>query len=155
MNKQNIIAKVRRITVDEWLSEDLIRLEICELQKSCESGEFKDEPDFWKDVLNEGEEILARPVNLEKESTNSLYTDLMSIPDLLVKHFPWKDLKEGQVFLSGEFEVKMEQIGDKTVNRYFTRLGEQAVEQIDDDVKDNTKSLYYDILAKGEKYDRL
>ena len=155
MDKEEKIATVRRITVDERLSEDLIRLEICELIKLGESGEFKDEPDFWKDIAQEGEEILARPFNPEKESQKDLYTDLMSIPESQVKQFPWKDLKEGQVFLSGAFEVKEEQSGDKKVKRYFICPGKKAFKQIDDDVKENTKTLYYEILAKGEKNDKL
>ncbi len=45
MSADHQIPTVRRITVDEKLSEDLIRLEVCELKKQDESGEFKDEPD--------------------------------------------------------------------------------------------------------------
>ena len=155
MEKEERIATVRRITVDERLSEDLIRLEICELIKSGESGEFKDDPDFWKDIAQEGEEIVARPYNPERESEKNLYTDLMSIPESQVKQFPWKDLKEGQVFLSGEFEVREEQSGDKKVKRYFICPGKKDFEQIDDDVKVNTKTLYYKVLAKGEKHGKL
>ncbi len=155
MDKENTIVTVRRITVDERLSEDLIRLEICELKKFGESGEFKDEPDFWRDIAQEGEEIVARPISPEKKSKKDLYTDLMSIPESQVKQFPWKDLKEGHVFLSGEFEVKEEHSGNKKVKRYFIRPGEKAFKQIDDDVKKNTKTLYYEILAKGEKNGKL
>ena len=155
MDKEDKSATVRRITVDERLCEDLIRLEICELKKIGDSGEFKDEPDFWRDIVQEGEEILARPINPEKESKKDLYTDLMSIPESQVKQFPWKELKEGQVFLSGAFEVREEQSGDKKVTRYFIRPGEEAFIQIDDDVKENTKTLYYEILAKGEKNGKL
>ena len=151
MDKDEKIATVHRITVDEKLSEDLIRLEICELIKFGESGEFKDEPEFWKDTAQEGEEVVARPSDPEKKSKKDLYTDLMSIPESQVKQFPWKDLKESQVFLSGEFEVKEEESGGKKVKRYFIRPGEKAFEQIDDDVKKTTKTLYYEILAKGEK----
>ena len=155
MDREDKIPTVRRISVDERLSEDLIRLEICKLIKLGESGEFKDEPDFWRDIVQEGEEIVVHPINPEKESTKGLYTDLMSIPESQVKQFPWKDLKEGQVFLSGAFEVKEEQRGDKKVKRYFIRPGEKAFKQIDDDVKENTKTLYYEILAKGEKNGKL
>lgn len=151
MDKKNTIPIVRRITVDEQISEDLIRLEICELRKHDESGEFKDDPEYWKDIVKEGDEILARPTNQGEESKKDLYTDLMAIPESQVKQFPWKDLKEGQVFLSGAFGVTEEVSGDKKIKRYFIRPGEKAFEQIDDDVKKNTKNLYYEILAKGEK----
>jgi len=155
MDKADKTAIVRRITVDERLSEDLIRLEICELIKHEESGEFKDEPEFWNDIVQEGEDILARPINPKNESQKDLYTDLMSIPVSQVKQFPWKDLKEGQVFLSGAFEVKEEPNRDKKVKRYFIRPGGKAFKQIDDDVKKDTKILYYEILAKGEKNGKL
>ena len=151
MKQKNIIAAVHRITVDERLSEGLIRLEICELKKVDESGEFREEPDYWRDVVQDGEEILARPIDPENESEEGLYTDLMSIPESQVKQFPWKDLKEGQIFLSGAFEVREEQSGDKKMKRYFICPGERAFIQIDDDVKENTKTLYYEILAKGKK----
>ena len=42
MDKEEKNVTVRRITVDERLSEDLIRLEICELKKIGESGEFNE-----------------------------------------------------------------------------------------------------------------
>jgi hypothetical protein len=151
MDKNNTIPTVRRITVDEQIYEDLIRLEICELGKCDESGEFKDDPEYWKDIVKEGDEILARPTNQGKDSSKDLYTDLMAIPESRVKQFPWKDLKEGQVFLSGAFEVTEEVSGDKKNKRYYYRAGERAFEQIDDDVKKNTKNLYYEILAKSVK----
>ena len=155
MDKEDRSATVRRITIDERLSEDLIRLEICELIKVGESGEFKDEPDCWRDIVQDGEEIVARPINLEEAPKKDSYTKLMSIPESQVEQFPWKDLKEGQVYLSGAFEVKEEQSGDKKVKRYFIRPGQKAFKQIDDDVKENTKALYYKILAKGEKNGKL
>jgi hypothetical protein len=151
MNKEDKIATVRRITVDEQISEDLIRLEICELRKHDESGEFKDDPEYWKDIVKEGDEILARPIYPEKEYKKDIYTDLMAIPESQVKQFPWKDFKEGQVFLSGAFEVTEEVSGDKKIKRYYICPGKKAFEQIDDDVKKNTKNLYYEILAEGEK----
>ncbi len=155
MDKENKIATVRRITVDERLSEDLIRLEICELIKHGESGEFKDEPDYWRDIVQEGEEIVACPINPERESQKDLYTELMSIPESQVKQFPWKDFKEGQVFLAGAFEVKEAQHGGKKVRRYFICPGKKAFEQIDDHVKKNTKTLYYKVLTEGEKNGKL
>jgi hypothetical protein len=148
MNKKN---RVRRITVDEKISEDLIRLEICELRKHDKSGEFKDDPEYWKDIVKKGKEITARPTSQKKGPKKDRYTDLMAIPKSQVKQFPWKDLKEGQVFLSGTFEVKEDMSGDEKIKRYYIRPGKKAFERIDDDVKKNTKNLYYEILAKGEK----
>ena len=155
MDKEDKIPTVLRISVDERLSEDLIRLEICELIRFGESKEFKDEPDFWSDIIQGGEEIVARLINPGKVIIKGPNTDMVSILESLVEQFPWKDLKEGQVFLSGAFEVKEEQRRDKKVKRYFIRSGEKAIKQIDDDVKENTKTLYYEILAKGGKNGKL
>ena len=155
MNKKSEIPKVHRITVDERLSEDLIRIEICKLIRLDKSGEFKDEPDYWEDITEEGQEIIAQPCVPKKKSNTNFYTDLMSIPKSKVKKFPWKDLKEGQVFLAGEFEVREQKSGDKKVKRYFIHPGKKDFEQIDDDVKENTKTLYYKVLAKGEKHGKL
>ena len=115
MKNENGIPVAHRITIDERLSEDLVRLEICELAKVAEKGEFKDEPDFWKSIVQEGKEILARPINSAKKPVKNSYARLMSIPDSKVKKFPWKDLKEGQVFLSGAFVVKKKQRGGRRV----------------------------------------
>jgi len=153
MHKDKQISPVHRITVDERLSEDLIRLEICELINK--SGEFTDNPEFWKDTAPEGQEILVRPHDTGKKIGKYLYTDVMSIPDSQVKDFPWKDFKEGQVFLSGAFVVEEDKREGKTVKRYFYRSDNKAFEQIDDEVKKNTKSLYYEILAKGDKNGKL
>ena len=155
MNNKDKIGTVQRITVDERLSEDLIRLEICELKEPGESGEFKDEPDFWRDIAQDREEVLARPNNSGKGSRKDYYVDLMFIPEAQVRQFPWKDLEEGQVFLSGEFKVKKERRKGKKGKRYFIRPGKKVFKRIDDDVKENTKALYYEVLAKGEKNGKL
>ena len=155
MNKKSKIPTVHRITVDERLSEDLIRIEICKLIKVDKSGEFKDEPDYWEDITEEGEEIIAQPCAPKKKSNTNSYTDLMSIPKSKVDKFPWKDLTEGQVFLAGEFEVRGKESGNKKVKRYFIHPGKKEFEQIDENVKENTKTLYYKVLAKGEKHGKL
>lgn len=158
MVKKNISPKVHRISIDEQLSENLIRLEICELklEKLDESGVFKDEPDYWRDIASEGKESFALSISPEKESAiGTYYIDLMSIPETLAERFPWKDLTEGQVFLSGEFEVQIEQDSGEEVKRFYVRSGAQGFLQIDDDVKKHTKTLYYGVLAKGEKNGKL
>lgn len=144
-------ATVHRITVDEKLAEDLIRLEICKLKKLEDGGEFKDEPGFWEDIAEEGEEIFARAPDPDNKSQEDLYTEIMSIPAALSSQFPWKDLTEGQVFLSGSFSVRESQNEDKKIKKYFYRPKENSFEQIDDEVKDDTKILYYEVLAQGEK----
>jgi hypothetical protein len=155
MDKKKKIPTVHRITIDERLSEDHIRIEICKLIKIDKSGEFRDEPDYWEDITEEGEEIIAQPRVQKKKSKTNSYTDLMSIPKSKARKFPWKDLQEGQVFLAGEFKVREQKSGNTKAKRYFIQPGKKDFEQIDDDVKENTKTLYYKILAKGEKHGRL
>ncbi len=152
MEKKELSINVLRITVDEMLSEDLFRLEICELIKTDKSGEFKDEPEYWRDIFDkDGEEVMVRPDMPTSNSKIVSYVDRMSIPDSKLKQYPWKEMKEGQVYLSGEFEIRMEESDKEPLNQYFTRTDARAFERIDDDVYENTKSLYYKVLAKKER----
>jgi hypothetical protein len=151
MKKNKNKYPVYRITVDEKLSDNLIRLEICRLIKYDETREFKDDPEFWEDITNEGEEILVCPPGQENETQKNLYTEVMNIPQSLVDEFPWKDLKEGQVFLSGAFIAKELPILTKKVYQYYYSPEDKGFKQIDDDVKAKTKTLYYSVLAKGRE----
>jgi hypothetical protein len=151
MKKRRGIPSVYRISVDERLSDDLIRLEICELVKWDESGEFKDKPDYWRDIYQE-KDLFALPNQPKGDSTNRPYTELMWMPESVVDKFPWKDLTEGQVFLSGEFVIQETQQEGRTEKRYFINPGERAFIRIDEDVKDDTKALYFGILAKGDRH---
>jgi hypothetical protein len=155
MDKEDKIPKVYRITIDERLSEDLLRLEICELIKVDESGAFKDEPEFWKDISADGEEIVARPIDPDKKTEKESYTRLMSIPESEASQYPWNDLKEGQVYLSGSFEVKEVKDGEKTARRYFVSTGEEAFKRIDGDVKKNTEILYFETVSQGDENGKL
>lgn len=151
MKKEDNIPKVYRISVDERLSEDLIRLEICELIKPLKSGEFKDEPENWEEITSEGEEIVVKPIEKGEKVKKGHKSEFISISESLLTKFNWKDLKEGQVYLSGEFEIKEKKNGDQTVKRFFIYPGKRAIEKIDDVVNKNTKTLYYDTLSKGKK----
>ncbi len=91
---------VRRITVDEPLADDLIRLMICPLAGGVE--EFFDREGDW----GEEHEVWVRP---------ETYTQKLGIPSSEMENWPWEALTEGQVFLSGEFEI----VGDRWPDRYF------------------------------------
>ena len=84
------------------------------------------------------------------KKSSKLYTakekdDLWSyIYTSLFREIQWKDLKEGQVFLLGEFEMRQKE----TKNHYFIRPGASSIQQIDDEVYDQTKILYYKVLGK-------
>jgi len=148
MDKKKKAVAVYRITVDERLSEDLIRLEVSELIMYNTTGEFRDEPEFWEEKGSESGEVLARPHESKRESKQASKELTEVLTDILLSKIQWKDLKDGQVYLLGEFEIKKE----KDVNHYFIRPGASAFEQIDDDVYDHTKILYYEVLGKDVKH---
>lgn len=136
---------VYRITVDERLSEDLFRLEVCELLEANKLGEFNDEPSSWIELDLHGGEVLARQPLEKGEGLPEGSDEFWSyIYHSLFRKIPWKDLKEGQVYLLGAFEIRQ----TETKKNYFIRPGASNIEQIDDDVYDQTKILYYKVLGK-------
>lgn len=143
---------VRRISVDERLAEDAIRLEICKLEKYDEQGEFEDTPDAWRDLTGAGEDLIVHPGTLEGGSKHRSYMEVMGVPAAELENYPWKELKEGQVFLSGEFEAREEGAGENKVTRYFISEGAQNFLQIDEEVGARTKILYHEVLAREVKH---
>jgi len=87
-SKKNL--RVWRITIDEKLSEDLIRLLVSPLKGGIKK--FRDQMEYWE----EEKEELVRPDSFAKK---------MGIPISDKKNFKWQNLREGQVFLSGAFNV--------------------------------------------------
>lgn len=123
---------VRRVTVDERLAGDLIRLLICELAPGV--IEFYDRSGDW----SREREVWARP---------HTYAHYLGLSSSLVHEWPWEKLQEGQVFLSGEFEI----IGDRRRPAYF-RIRPGAVEFIRLDnlreFKDGVIRTYSDLLRR-------
>lgn len=121
-------VRVRRITVDEKLSEDLFRFVFCSLKEGIEK--FTDQSDKWQKEKGK----LVHPGNYSR----ILYVEKSKAP-------PWETLQEGQVYLSGEFEV----VGDQTKPDYFrVSPGRRKFLRIDklDMINDGVKSLYSDVL---------
>ena len=83
----NSPQKVRRITIDERLSDNLIRLLVANLRANLKT--FGDDPEYW----GEEEELLVSPKD---------YREQMGMPRAARK-WSWRKLYEGQVFLSGGF----------------------------------------------------
>jgi hypothetical protein len=123
-------VRVRRITVDEKLSDDLFRFVFCSLKEGIEK--FADQGDRWQ----EEQEKLVHPRNYSR------------ILDVKKSEAPaWETLHEGQVYLSGEFEV----IGDQTNPDYFkVSPGRRKFLRIDklDIIDEGVKSLYSDVLRR-------
>jgi len=83
-------ALVWRITVEEKLSDDLIRLLISPLRARLRK--FRDR----KDDREEEEERFVQPDTDVQD---------MSMPPSAAKKWPWTKLQKDQVFLSGEFKA--------------------------------------------------
>jgi len=121
-------VRVRRITVDEKLSDDLFRFVFCSLREGIKK--FTDRDDEWQEEREE----LVHPQNYSR----ILYVKKSEAP-------AWETLKEGQVYLSGEFEV----IGDQTKPEYFkVSPGRREFLRIDnlEIIDEGLKSLYSDVL---------
>ena len=123
-------VQVRRITIDEKLSDDLIRL----LSSSLKRGfrEFKDRMEYWE----EEKELLVRP--------NS-YAKKMGIPLSNKKKWKWEDFKEGQAFLSGNFGIVYTK---KTPGKFVVNPGRKKFISIDDLAKKDIKKIYFKALGR-------
>jgi len=123
-------VRVRRITVDEKLSDDLFRFVFCSLKEDIEK--FTDRDDEWQEEREE----LVHP------------KDYSQILDVKKSEAPaWETLQEGQVYLSGEFKV----IGDQTKPEYFkVNPGRRKFLRIDnlDMIDEGVKSIYSDVLRR-------
>ena len=133
--KKNAI--VNRITIDEKLSEDLIRVLISPLKKGIKI--FKDKMDYWE----EEKEELVRPDTFVRK---------MGIPFSKKKKFRWEDLREGQAFLSGSFSIAD---GKKNPGRFEVNPRRKEFLSIDALAKKDIKKLYFKVLGRqrnGKKY---
>lgn len=123
---------VHRITIDERLAGDLIRVVICPLAKGVQA--FFDREGDW----GPEREAWVRP---------GTYARRLGIPAPESKRWPWEALVEGQVFLSGAFEI----VGDPVSPSYFqVSSGRQEFLRIDhlDVFKQDIKRLYSDLLTR-------
>lgn len=121
-------VRVRRITVDEKLSDDLFRFLWCWLKEGTKK--IKGRVDEWQ-------EEQEKWVNHQNYS-RVLYTKKIKAP-------AWETLKEGQVYLSGEFKV----VGDRTKPKYFeVSPGQKEFLRIDnlELIDEGVESLYSDVL---------
>jgi len=114
--------------VDEKLSDDLFRFVFCSLREG--TSKFTDRDDEWQ----EEQEKLVHP----QDYSRILQVKKSEAP-------AWETLQEGQVYLSGEFEV----VGDQTKPEYFkVSPGRRHFLRIDnlDIIDEGVKALYSDVL---------
>lgn len=126
--KKNAI--VNRITIDEKLSEDLIRVLISPLKKGAKK--FRDQLDYWEDEKEE----LVRPDTFVRK---------MGIPFSKKKEFKWENLREGQAFLSGSFNKADRK---KTTSRFEVNPRRKEFLSIDAQAKKDIKKLYFKVLGR-------
>jgi hypothetical protein len=123
-------VRVRRITVDEKLSANLCRFAICFLREGLE--QFTDRDDEWQ----EEREKLVNP----RSYSRVLYIKKSEAPG-------WETLEEGQVYLSGEFEV----IGDPEPECFKVSPGRRKFIRVDNLalIDEGVRALYSDVLGRG------
>ena len=107
--KKSPRVHVQRITVDEWLEEDLLRLAVAKL-KSGVTDLSEDCLEHWKDETNKlvTPSNVLRTLGLKKGSrTLSALIEALSYEGrAAAEHLElWRRLKEGQVFLAGSLSV--------------------------------------------------
>lgn len=147
--------KVFRITVDEKLSDDYIRLMICPLIKNIK--DFADK-ETKKTVITD------RRRNWDQEEemyiTSENYKNILGILGLNKKHIEqisWGNLNEGQVYLLGNFrieEIKRENT-KRTMKRFILDTRKASFEQIDEYVNDTIRRLYFSTLRGRKKRARI
>jgi len=124
-------APVRRITIDEKLGDNLIRILIANLKDK--TAIFSDDSIYWKE---EKEDFVRRED----------YQSKMEIPDENVEEWPWARLHEGQVFLSGRFQMH-DNLGAKTA--FVVDLQRRNFQRIDQLFKDSFKRKYLAALERS------
>jgi hypothetical protein len=130
-------AVVRRITIDERLADDLIRVAICPLKNGVNA--FLDREGDW----GAERQSFIRPKD---------YVRKLGIPD--PGDWPWESLSEGMVFLSGAFEFVPKTRPDGEVELAYFQISKHRgrFERIDhlDVIRESIHQLYAHALGGGK-----
>ena len=123
---------VLRITVDEKIDTDLIRFVICPLKRGLEI--FTDMDKQWED---EDQKLVSA-----QDYEEILQEWGVKDPNDL----PWETLEEGQVYLSGMFEV----VGKKKSPEHFKvnprKKAFMRIDNLEEFFREEVKYLYSDAL---------
>ncbi len=124
-----------RITVDEFLAEDLVRVIFAELKISKNASLFDDDTGSWK-----AEEAFV--VNPET------WAEKLALPAIRIKDYPLANLFEGQVFLCGNVSLNRSRGIKKKfrINKTPARKLLPVTSQVHADIK----SLYKNALTGGK-----
>lgn len=125
-------SAVLRITVDEKIGTDLIRFVICPLKRGIEI--FTDIDEQWE----EENQKLVPAQNYEEVLQEWGVKDPNDLP--------WETLEEGQVYLSGEFEV----VGKKKSPEHFKvsprKRAFMRIDNLEEFFREEVRYLYSDAL---------
>ncbi len=126
---------IYRITVDECLSEDLVRVLFAELKVVKDESFFDDTVNTWKE-----EKVLL--VNHET------WIEALSVPVSYTEKYPFSTLREGQVFLCGNITLNKSKNSKK---RFKTNKSPaRKLLHVTSYVKEDIKKLYTKALMRGE-----
>jgi len=124
-------SPVRRITIDEKLEDDLMRILIANLKDNVTT--FSDDSTYWE----EEEELLVRPDNYQKK---------IGMTRDNAKKWPWDNLYEGQVFLVGRFRVIRNRGAQTTFVVDVKRRNFQCIDRL---IKERVKKKYLVALERS------
>lgn len=138
--------KIRRITVDERLDANLIRILITNLCDEVESGELVDDT-IWEDE----ESLLVsdlRSEDIEKASKSVVdWSTLLRDWGVPERIWPrWGDLAEGQVYLEGAYSLR--KIDDSIKLLRAPRRRHMVRVDLVPQVKDHRDRIYNRILLR-------
>ena len=122
---------VCRITVDEKLEDDLIRILIANLKDKVTT--FSDDSTCWE----EEEERFVRPDNYQKK---------IGMTRDNAKKWPWDNLYEGQVFLTGRFRVSRSRGAQTAFVVDVKRRNFQCIDRL---IKERVKKKYLSALERS------
>ena len=142
---------VWRITVDERLDEKIVRFLVAEMKKAVDIGVLIDE-EIWGEeetfIITSDDLSWIRHKGEECYNCWSLIKEAWGIHPKLAPE--WSALAEGQVYLSGSFE--MAKVANSFVikrnprKRTFIRVDTRP------EIKDDLKWLYNEVITRGKKY---
>lgn len=138
--------KIRRITVDERLDANLIRILITDLCDEVESGELVDDT-IWEDEKSMLVSDL-RSEDIEKASKSVVdWSTLLRDWGVPERIWPrWGDLAEGQVYLEGAYSLR--KIDDSIKLLRAPRRRHMVRVDLVPQVKDHRDRIYNRILLR-------
>ncbi len=129
------ISPIYRITVDERLSDDLVRVLFAELKTVKDGSLFDDTVNSWK----EEKVLLVHP---------ETWIEKLPAPLSDTKKYPFSSLYEGQVFLCGNITLNR----SKNRNKRFkiNKSTPRRLLHVTSYIREDIKKLYSKALTEGK-----